>query len=247
MAGGEGDVLRSLALDASAPRGQLCDLLRELAAGKEQVSHVVALDAGEGLVCLAAPAIPPCLIVPGSFNPLHEGHEGMAGRAADATGRDMRTALFEICVGNADKGFIDVADMCQRVEAIVARGRRALVTRATFFAQKAALCEGCDFAIGYDTYARIVDARYYVPSGASLEEASEDQRLSWVHSALLQIKSKRVRLAVAGRLVGESFKSLETDPLYEPPEALVGLFLPIAGFRCDMSSTELRKRNTRLH
>eukprot|EP00747_Dinoflagellata_sp_TGD_P217320 gnl/TRDRNA2_/TRDRNA2_89732_c0_seq1.p1 gnl/TRDRNA2_/TRDRNA2_89732_c0~~gnl/TRDRNA2_/TRDRNA2_89732_c0_seq1.p1 ORF type:complete len:264 (-),score=47.58 gnl/TRDRNA2_/TRDRNA2_89732_c0_seq1:182-973(-) len=239
----EDDALAALAQAGAAPRGPLDELLGDLIEGSSWLTHVVALDAGDGLVCLAAPELPTCVVVPGSFNPLHRGHEEMARKCANLVGRKQSTALFEICVANADKGAIDLSEMSQRVENIVSKGYRVLVTCATLFAQKAVLCAGSDFAVGYDTYARIVNPKYYVPTGKSLEDADAAQQREWVVDALRSLSANRIRIAVAGRIdASGEYRSLEKDPLLELPDDLAGLFLVMPDFRLDVSSTDIRQR-----
>mmetsp|Transcript_50707 Transcript_50707/g.88426 ORF Transcript_50707/g.88426 Transcript_50707/m.88426 type:complete len:168 (+) Transcript_50707:3-506(+) len=166
----------------------------------------------------------------------------MARRAAETTGRPLQDVLFEICIVNADKGAIAVSEMQRRVEAIIAKGHRCLITRAPLFAAKAELCRDCDFALGFDTYRRIVDPKYYVPAGESLETATPEERRGWVLTALRGLRACGIRMAVAGRLDGGEFKSLSSDPMMELPEDLEGLFVPIPEFRLDISSSEIRAK-----
>lgn len=231
-AGGDGDNLEAL----------ISELLEASSSGNEGLTHLVVLDGGGGPTGLRAPSLPPCLVLPGSFNPIHSGHEEMARRSAELAGHLPEASLFEICAVNADKGAVPVAQLLQRVEAIVARGHRVLLTRASLYFQKAAICRSCTFAIGYDTYRRIVDAKYYVPKGESLEDATADQRREWVLAALRVLADCGIRMVVAGRADGNDFKSLETDSLIELDGDLEGLFLPLPDFRQDISSTELRRQ-----
>lgn len=238
----EHDSLAVLARSPDAPRGPLEELLPELADGCEWLTHIVVLDAGEGLVCLAAPEIPRCLVVPGSFNPMHEGHLEMAVQGARVMGRHFKTTLFELCTVNATKGALTTEDVLTRVKSIVAKGHRALVTRAMLFQQKATLCPGCDFVVGFDTYRRIVTPKFYVPPGVQSHTASEEEERQWVVGALRRLKTEGIRLAVAGRLDEGVFRTLESDSCFLLPDDLASLFLPIPDFRLDISSTEIRNR-----
>jgi len=242
LSGDGGDSIAEMARARAAPRGPLDELLEELledAGG--WLTHLVAVDVGAGLVCLAAPELPRCVVVPGSFNPMHAGHEQLAQRGAEAAQKPPGLTLFELCAVNADKGALPTAELSRRVTAIVARGHRALVTRASLFSQKAELCHGCDFAVGYDTYRRIVDARYYAPPGVSHETADAATRQAWVFGALGGLAGNHVRFMVAGRKDGDAYKELETDLLLpDLPPDLEKLFVPVPHFRVDISSTELR-------
>ncbi|CAJ1410120.1 unnamed protein product [Effrenium voratum] len=218
----------------------LKDLLTELVAGK--LTHLVALDVGTGVVCLPQAEVPEgTMLLPGSFNPVHEGHEEMARRAAEMLGRSRSNVLLELCVVNADKGAIDVETLCSRLEKAVARGNRILASRATLFQHKADVFPGCVFVVGYDSYRRILDAKYYAPAGA-FEGSSDEERQAWVITALQKLHSKRVSFVVAGRVDGDGFKSIETHSILKLPEELSGLFLALPDFRNDISSTALRAK-----
>ena len=97
------------------------------------------------------------LLFPGSFNPLHEGHERLAVAAGRLSGR--RPSL-ELSVENVDKPSLQRVDIEGRLAAI--RGRFSVImTRAPTFLQKARLFSGCHFAIGYDTATRLLQGAYY--------------------------------------------------------------------------------------
>ncbi|CAE8593521.1 unnamed protein product, partial [Polarella glacialis] len=147
-------------------------------------------------------------------------------------------------VVNADKGAIDVDELIRRIQGVVARGYRVLATRASLFDAKAALCPGCDFAVGYDTYRRILDAKYAAPAGQSLESSTAEERRSWVLEALRRLKCHRVHFVVAGRVDGDGFKTMDTDPVMELPEEFEGMFLPVPNFRLDISSSALRAQSS---
>ncbi|CAK0885471.1 unnamed protein product [Prorocentrum cordatum] len=68
-------------------------------------------------------------------------------------------------------------------------------------------------------------------------------RHAWVTGALRQLVASGVRVAVAGRLDGDRFRTLSSDPAFELPADLEdGLFVQIPDFRNDVSSTEIRRR-----
>jgi hypothetical protein len=167
---------------------------------------------------------PQGVIASGAFNPLHAGHLGMAAAAAQLTGLP---ASFELAVRNADKGALEPAAILGRAAQFAGQHTLTLST-APLFAQKAALYPGRSFVLGYDTAARLLDARYYAGEAG-------------LHAALATLHHHGCRLVVAGRVADGRFRTLAD--LSVPP-AFAALFIPIPEqlFRADVSSTELRAK-----
>lgn len=162
-------------------------------------------------------------VLPGSFNPLHEGHR----KLADAASRILDApATFELSMTNVDKPPLAEAEILRRLaqfddtEAIA-------VTRTPVFYRKADLFPGCVFVIGWDTATRLVDPRYYDGSDARLV------------SALQHIRAQGCRFLVAGRAHDGAFHTLDDVAI---PRGFADLFdaIPESAFRQDVSSTELR-------
>mmetsp|Transcript_21678 Transcript_21678/g.74482 ORF Transcript_21678/g.74482 Transcript_21678/m.74482 type:complete len:337 (+) Transcript_21678:1-1011(+) len=242
------DDFEALVLAAPSGAGALAALCEGGASAPAYVVAAARPGEGEGgeVVFLASPPISPGhVVVPGSFNPMHEGHEALGARAVEVRAErgDSPVAglLFELCVSNADKGAQPLEELRRRAEAVARRGQRLLITRASLYRDKAALCRGCDFVVGYDTYRRIVNPKYYMPPGKALDDASDAERREWVLAALEELREKGIRLLVAGRVEDDgSFSDLEQAPLFELPENMAGMILPIPGFRLDISSSSLR-------
>ncbi|KAF0717319.1 Aste57867_2350 [Aphanomyces stellatus] len=175
------------------------------------------------------------LVVPGSFNPIHDGHVRFAAAAQrllhSATG-DTFPPLFELSIQNADKGTVNVEDIETRVRGIVQdRKQAAVLTNASLFLDKAALFPSCAFAVGADTAVRLVDLKYYGNDPSNL----------WL--ALSKIAAVGCCFVVAGRLVGDMFVSAEAAVAQVPPP-FRSMFhaIPEAEFRLDLSSTQLRQQ-----
>jgi hypothetical protein len=166
----------------------------------------------------------PKLLLPGSFNPLHVGHVGLARVAAEMVGAE---AAFELAVVNADKPPLSVEEVRRRL-AQFAWLAPLWLTRTPTFREKAVLFPGAAFVVGADTAARIVQPRFY--------EDSETR----MNDALACVRGQGCRFLVAGRVDGAGrFLSCADLPL---PDAERDLFdeIPAARFRLDLSSTQLR-------
>ena len=164
------------------------------------------------------------LLLSGSFNPLHEGHEQLAA----ATGQlSARRPSLELSIENVDKPPLPRSAVEQRLGQM--RGRLpVVVTRAPTFLQKARLFGGCHFALGYDTAVRLLQDQYYEEGERGLAAALEE------------FAAEGCRFWVAGRVDGEAYRTLAD---IDVPAQYADLFAPVP-FRMDISSTELRARKT---
>ena len=171
-----------------------------------------------------ADAPTPRFLLPGSFNPLHDGHRGMFEVATRRLGPG---GAFELSVTNVEKPPLGDDEIARRAAAFA--GYQPLwLTRAPTFVQKARLFPGAVFVVGADTAARIVEPRFY---GDSAERM-------W--AALEEIRAAGCRFLVAGR-VDAGGRFVERDGL-GLGEGVAVLFEAIAEaeFRADVSSTMLR-------
>ncbi len=167
-------------------------------------------------------------VLPGSFSPLHRGHERLAEVASEILGSQV---VFEISAANVDKPPLEEQEVRRRLEQF--RDRWPVVlTRAPTFPEKAALFPGCTFVIGWDTAVRLVHPRYY-----GGEEVA-------MLGALAEIRSVGSRFLVAGRVQEGVYHTLADVSV--PPE-YADLFdtIPESRYRADISSTELRGRALR--
>jgi hypothetical protein len=182
-------------------------------------SHPAVCVAPGGSVCTEPK---PLAVLPGSFNPLHHGHIGLALAAAEC----LRVPVhFELSITNADKPELPRTEVERRLAQFSETGP-VWITRAATFEVKADLFPGTAFVLGWDTAVRVVAPKYY---------GGEAQR----DAALRKLLERGCRLLVGGRLdtVGR-FRVWESDRLPEFAE----LFIPLAesDFRADVSSTQLR-------
>ncbi len=169
----------------------------------------------------------PMVVLPGSFNPLHDGHRRMASVARELTGLD---SVFELAVLNVDKPPLEESEILGRLAGLKGEGAVAL-TRTPTFQGKAEIFPGSVFVIGWDTMVRVIDSKYYGDSETAML------------TALAEIWAKGCTFLVAGRQVGGSFRTLDEVPI---PQGFHPLFHPIpeTRFRADISSTHLRAQGS---
>ena len=167
----------------------------------------------------------PRALLPGSFNPLHDGHIELADAASRALGMPV---AFELSVSNVDKPPLAAAEVYRRLGQF--RGASTVIlTRAETFIKKSELFPGCGFAIGWDTVTRLIQPRYYGDS----QEA--------ILRALAEMWGRGSRFAVGGRADdGGAFRSLSDVDI---PDGFRPMFteIPEAEFRRDLSSTAIRE------
>jgi nicotinamide mononucleotide (NMN) deamidase PncC len=166
----------------------------------------------------------PALLLPGAFNPVHEGHLRLAEIASNIVGA---AAAFDLSVLNADKPPLADEEVRRRLAQFVWRAP-VWLTRAPTYTEKAELFPDCVFVIGADTAARIVHPRFYGDSEERMVEA------------LARFRAANCRFLTAGRIDKEGrFVGVGDLAL---PAAYRDLFqgVPEAAFRMDLSSTALR-------
>ena len=191
-------------------------------------------------------AVPPnALVLPGSFNPLHDGHRGVLAAASRV--RPGCVPAYELAVTNADKGTLPVEEVRRRVAQFTgdvggdfestsaSTSTRLIITRAPLFATKAALMPGATFVIGQDTAIRLVMPKYY-GGEARMMRAFEEIR---AHGCSFVVAGRAGHPA-AGRDEDEEEARFLTLADVAVPETLRDLFEDLPGFRLDVSSTELR-------
>lgn len=166
-------------------------------------------------------------LLPGSFSPLHYGHQELAAVAEKELGVPF---AYELSVVNVDKPPLEEEEILRRIGQF--RGRATLVlTRAETFHKKGRLFPGTSFVIGWDTALRLVEPRYY------------DGDYSTMCLALAELGAAGCRFLVAGREDGGKFKTLADVPV---PAGFDFMFqgIPESAFRADVTSTELRFQNS---
>ena len=178
----------------------------------------------DGQMMLSAPR--PLVLLPGSFNPLHEGHVLLARVAEELRQQPL---AFEISVTNVDKPPLAGETVRHRLAQFAWKSPVEL-TRAPTFVEKSRLFPRTTFVIGADTAERLVAPKYY---------GDDEVRM---HVALEEIANSggsflvAVRIDAAGRV-----RALNDIPV---PRRYADLFteIPEHRFRFDTSSSEIRAR-----
>lgn len=171
------------------------------------------------------------LVLAGSFNPLHDGHRSMLDAAVKVVNRP---AFYEISITNVDKPTLPKPELQRRIEPITAQGTSLIVTSAPRFTEKSSILPGATFVIGFDTYIRLMDNRYY-PDHVAGTHSSVENSLDLIHE-------NGCRFVVAGRVDDHNqFRGLH-DVEFEVPQRFRSMFIELSEsqFRSDISSTQLR-------
>ncbi|GJD10139.1 hypothetical protein Gasu2_43490 [Galdieria sulphuraria] len=196
---------------------------------RHQVPYCVWLPKYQRLSCF--PRFDQVIIFPGSFHPLHRGHLELAKVAEQLS---QRPVIFELSIQNADKGKWSESEVMERLAQFSRElGYFCVLTIEPLFYKKAQLFTGAFFVVGVDTAQRMVDSKYY----------NDDYQQ--MISCLQPLMEYGTKILVAGRIQDPSSNTGRYLTLQDIsiPCTLQNLFYPIPQelFRCDISSTLLRK------
>jgi hypothetical protein len=160
-------------------------------------------------------------LMPGAFNPPHEGHFGLASQAKLQWGTDV---IFEICATHPIKPALTVQQMLQRAKLL--RGHHILFTQDPLYIDKARAHPKMPLVIGADAMLRILDPQWGNPE-KQMKEFTKLGTEFWIASRL-----------VDGKLITKD-DIMAMIPLWYDIDVLN--FRSIKG-QWDISSTQLRDK-----
>jgi nicotinic acid mononucleotide adenylyltransferase len=173
----------------------------------------------------------PCVVCAGSFNPLHPAHIRLLELARSMT---HLPGYFELSITNVDKPPLDFIEIEKRMRQFEQQQLSLMLTNRPRYLGKAELFPiGSYFVMGSDTYARLVDQRYYGNAENPLE----------------RFEARQTKFIVAARrqdhgtvLGGEDIlRSLhETDAHQASRWSQITLCIPREEFLMDVSSSAIR-------
>lgn len=163
-------------------------------------------------------------LMPGSFNPPHEGHFGVANSFRDKYSKNV---IFEIGTNPPHKNPPTVQELLQRAKML--KGYDTLFTKdIALYLQKARAYPGMALLMGADTMQRILDPKWGVNVPGMLKE----------------FRALHTKLYVGGRMIDGKWTTVhdviqqysKNDPNFD-----LNLFRELDG-RWDVSSSELRQK-----
>lgn len=166
-------------------------------------------------------------IMPGAYNPPHEGHFGTAQNVMDQYGR---TVTYEVTAEPPHKEALTVQELLKRAKLL--QGHDRLFTRKEpLYLDKARRYPSIPIVLGADAMVRMLDPKWGVDLMTLFKE----------------FRKLETKLLIAGRTIGDKFVTcddISSDFRKADPHTwgyAQSVMLPIDG-RFDISSTELRNK-----
>ena len=184
----------------------------------------------DGLVTVKGSVDHVKLLLPASFNPLHEAHLELANIASKSAGHACH---FEMSIMNADKPPLTYTEIYRRLDYFDNHKLDGdlWITRLPTFVEKAKHFSPVTFVVGADTVARICDPRFYGGSESNMLAALQEM-------SDLGVKFFCFAREVDGK-IQEAFDS-------NPPKVFKEMALPFLSsvFASNISSTEIRRNDS---
>jgi hypothetical protein len=101
------------------------------------------------------------LMLPGSFNPLHDGHQSAITSTIEVIDPVLNPiGIYELSVFNVDKPKLDLAEIMKRLDNFTRQKIPIVLTNAPRFIDKSKMFPNVSFIIGIDTAIRLLDPKY---------------------------------------------------------------------------------------
>ncbi len=166
----------------------------------------------------------PYALMPGAYNPPHEGHFGTAEAMLKEHGMSV---IFEVTAEPPHKDALSLQQLLQRAKML--QGYNRIFTRKEpFYIDKARTFTGIALVLGADAMVRMLDPKWGIDTQTMFKEFSS------LHS----------RLFIGGRDIDGKFVTRDSIEkiLPEDQQALFHYLTKSVSGKWDISSTELRKR-----
>lgn len=168
------------------------------------------------------------LFMPGSFNPIHDGHRDIAWKTGNLVGIQC---CYMVTADSIHKKALIVPEMLDRV-AIARLERYGIYQTADIlftqndplFIDKARNYPGCEFIIGYDTAARMLEPKWGPEIVPMLHE----------------FRKYKTKFYVCGRIINGELKTIK-DLNY--PSYFSDLFIEVPNTGTEHSSTKIRENS----
>jgi len=126
---------------------------------EETVNSVLCVPNQDGTFTFLINSSPKnAVILPGSFNPLHQGHISSLNNSCTSNNSE---GLFELCIVNVDKPSLTSTEIERRLDQFKFPNTIPIVlTNSPLFVDKAKLFPGNSYAIGIDLVIRLINPKY---------------------------------------------------------------------------------------
>jgi hypothetical protein len=122
---------------------------------REKINNILRLPSGKNLINVPIHKLSKVVLVPGSFNPLHDGHKFLLEEGKKMA--NTSNGLYELCFYNVDKPTLLKSEIMRRLEQFDCP---LILTNTPTFVEKAKMFPGVSYSIGIDTALRLIDPYY---------------------------------------------------------------------------------------
>jgi hypothetical protein len=122
---------------------------------QEKINNILWFPSGKMLINVPIHKLNKLVLVPGSFNPLHDGHKFLLEEGKKLA--NTVNGIYELCVYNVDKPPLERREIMKRLAQFDCP---VILTNTPTFVEKAEIFPGVSYSIGIDTALRLIDPIY---------------------------------------------------------------------------------------